>query len=322
MNILLLIVGLGLIIGGAHFLTEGASGIAKKLRISEFVIGLTIVGFGTSTPELVVSVFSAMSGQSDMAIGNVVGSNLFNMMLILGITALIHSVEFSRNNIRRDLPFATLATVVLIVMGCDVLTGSGDANVLTRSDGLLLLCFFAIFMVYTFMTGRENAEPVCNVPQEIKKTNIWIMILMIVAGLAGLIFGGNIFLRSATTIALSLGVSESVIALTLVAGGTSLPELATSVVAMIKKKNDIALGNVIGSNIFNIFLILGVSATIRPLTLGNILPGDLFALLASNMLLFVFAIKFRRNGYRAMKTPEAIVSLLGYGAYVWWMMVR
>lgn len=318
MNILLLIAGLALIVGGANFLTEGASGIAKRLRVSEFVIGLTIVGFGTSMPELVVSVFSAIKGQSEMAIGNVVGSNLFNMMMILGVTALIHPVEFTKNHLKRDLPFASLASVVLIIMGCDVMLGSGDVNVLTRGEGMVLLCFFAVFMVYTFLTGNDEAASIEETKAE-KRTNIWLLVLMIVGGLAGLIFGGEIFLRSATALARSLGVSESVIAVTLVAGGTSLPELATSVVAMIKGKGELAFGNIVGSNIFNIFLILGVSATIRPLTFGDILPVDLFALLASNILLFVFAATFRR---RAMDKPEGIISLLAYGAYVWWVMVR
>lgn len=315
MNVLLLIVGLGLIIGGAHFLTEGASGIAKKFRVSEFVIGLTIVGFGTSAPELIVSILSAINGQSDMAIGNVVGSNMFNTLVILGVTAIIRSVDFSRNNLMRDLPFAMLATIVLIIMGSDVMLGSGDVNVISRGEGMLLLCFFAIFMVYSFMTGRTDAAA----GEEVKLPNVWLMVLMIVGGLAGLIFGGEMFLGSATSIARNLGVSESVIAITLVAGGTSLPELATSVVAMVKGKGELALGNIIGSNIFNIFLILGVSAVIRPLTLGNILPGDLWVLLGTNVLLFVFAVTFRR---RAMDKPEGIIALLCYAGYIWWLLAR
>ncbi|MDR2890115.1 MAG: calcium/sodium antiporter [Alistipes sp.] len=325
MNILLLIVGLALIVGGANFLTEGASGIAKRMRVSEFVIGLTIVGFGTSMPELVVSLFAAIKGHSEMAIGNVVGSNMFNTMVILGITAMIRSVEFSKNNLTRDLPFAALASVVLVVMGCDVLTGSGEADVITRGEGMVLLCFFAVFMVYTFLTGhdeeasyREALEEGAEAVEE-KRKHVWLLVLMVVAGLAGLIFGGEMFIGSATKLALSLGVSESVIAVTLVAGGTSLPELATSVVAMIKGKGDLALGNIVGSNIFNIFLILGVSATVSPLTMGDIMPADLFALLGSSLMMFVFAASFRR---RAMDKPEGIISLLVYAAYVWWVVVR
>lgn len=316
MNVLLLIVGLALIVGGAHFLTEGASGIAKKFRVSEFVIGLTIVGFGTSAPELVVSVMSAIKGQSDMAIGNVVGSNIFNTLVILGITAIIRSVDFTKNNLTRDLPFAMLATSVLIIMGSDTLIGSGDVNIITRSEGMILLCFFIVFMVYSFMTGRAEDT---GTEDRTKLPNVWLMALMIVGGLAGLVFGGDMFLDSATSIARSLGVSESVIAITLVAGGTSLPELATSVVAMVKGKGELALGNIIGSNIFNIFLILGVSSIIQPLTLGNILPGDLWVLLGTNILLFVFAFTFRR---KAMDKPEGFIALACYGAYLWWLFAR
>ena len=316
MNLILLVVGLALIIAGAHFLTEGASGIAKKLRVSEFVIGLTIVGFGTSAPELVVSILSALKGQSDMAVGNVVGSNMFNTLVILGITAIIRPVLFSHNNLTRDLPFAALATLILIVVGSDMLLDASAANVITRSEGLLLLGFFAIFMVYSFVTGHDDS--VDESTRE-KLPKVWLMVLMTLGGLAGLVFGGNLFLDSATAIARSLGVSESVIAITLVAGGTSLPELATSVVAMLKRKGDLALGNIIGSNIFNIFLILGVSSAIRPLTLGNILPGDLFALLGTNLLLFISAFSFRRQ---AMDRAEGVIALLCYAAYMWWLFVR
>lgn len=315
MNVLLLIVGLALIVGGANYLTEGASGIAKKFRVSEFVIGLTIVGFGTSAPELVVSVISAINGQSDMAIGNVVGSNVFNTLVILGITAIIRSIDFTKNNLTRDLPFAMLATVVLIIMGSDVMIGSGDVNVISRSEGMLLLCFFVVFMVYSFLTGRSDEQP----KEGEKLPNVWLMALMVAGGLAALIFGGEMFLDSATSIARNLGVSESVIAITLVAGGTSLPELATSVVAMVKGKGDLALGNIIGSNIFNIFLILGVSSLIGPLTLGNILPGDFWVLLGTNVLLFLFAVTFRK---KAMDKPEGIISLACYAGYLWWLFVR
>jgi cation:H+ antiporter len=319
MNILFLIIGLALIVAGAHYLTEGASGLAKKFRVSECVIGLTIVGFGTSAPELVVSVLSSIKGQSDMAIGNVVGSNTFNTLMILGITAIIRSIDFSKSNLSRDLPFAMLSTIVLIIMGSDVMLGANTMNVITRGEGLTLLCFFAIFMVYSFLTGRTEYTELEELAEPDKFPKVWLMAVMIVGGLAGLVFGGELFLDSATAIARNLGVSESVIAITLVAGGTSLPELATSVVAMVKGKGDLALGNIIGSNIFNIFLILGVSSVINPLTLGNILPGDLWVLLVTNILLFVFAVTFRK---RAMDKPEGVISLVCYGAYVWWLFIR
>jgi cation:H+ antiporter len=320
MDIVYLIIGLVLIIGGANYLTEGASGIAKKFRVSEFVIGLTIIGLGTSAPELVLSIFSAIRGQSDMAIGNIVGSNMFNTLVILGITSLIRPILFTKNNLTRDLPFAMLATVVLVIMGSDVMLGSGKANVISRSDGLLLLCFFVIFMVYSFIeghTGEKSKSTKGTTP--VKTPNMWLMTVMVVGGLVALAWGGDMFLKSATSIAHTLKISESVIAVTLVAGGTSLPELAISVVAMIKGNGQLALGNIVGSNLFNIFLVLGVSSIICPLTMGDIIPGDLWALLATNVLLFVFAFTFRK---RAMDRPEGVIALVCYVAYIWWLLVR
>jgi cation:H+ antiporter len=278
---------------------------------------------------LVVSIFSAIKGQSDMAIGNIVGSNMFNTLVILGITALIRPIEFTKSNLSRDLPFAALATVALIIMGSDVMLGDGTVNALTRNEGLLLLCFFAIFMTYSLIEGRTGpkVKPVKSAMDVIpvapatpvKEPNMWLMAAMIVGGLAALVYGGDLVLDSATAIARALHVSEGVIAVTIVAAGTSLPELAISVVAMIKGKGAMALGNIIGSNIFNIFLVLGVSSTINPLTMGDILPGDLWALLVTNVLLFVFAVTFRR---RAMDKPEGIISLVCYAAYMWWLLAR
>ncbi len=320
MNVLLLLMGLALIVGGAHFLTEGAADIAKKLRVSEFVIGLTIVGFGTSAPELVVSVMSAINGQSDMAIGNVVGSNLCNVFVILAITAIIRPVKLSPGNLKIDLPLGLLAAAVLFVMASDVLLGLGEVNVITRGEGITLLCLFIIFMVYSFMSAGKGVEE--EAAEEFtgkKQPPVWVMILMVAGGLAALIFGGNMFLDSATGIARALGVSESVIAITLVAGGTSLPELATSVAAIIKRKGDLALGNILGSNIFNIFLILGVSSTIAPLTLGGIVWGDLAALMAINVLLIISYFTFRKGWF---DRAEGIIFLLLYGGYIWWLLVR
>jgi cation:H+ antiporter len=320
MDVLYLIIGLVLIIGGANYLTEGASGVAKRFRVSEFVIGLTIIGLGTSAPELIISIFSAAREQSDMAIGNVVGSNMFNTLVILGITAMIRPVEFTKNNLTRDLPFATLATIALIIMGSDVVLGSGKVNAITRNEGLLLLCFFAIFIAYSLIEGRmsQKAKP-ASTETPAKQPNIWLMAVMIVGGLAALIVGGELVLDSATAIARSLKVSEGVIAVTIVAAGTSLPELAISVAAIIKRKSALAFGNILGSNLYNIFLVLGVSSSINPLTMGNIIPGDLWVLLATNVLLFIFAFTFRK---RAVDRPEGVIALLCYVAYMWWLLVR
>ena len=267
MNILLLIGGLILILLGANGLTDGAASVAKRFRIPPIVIGLTIVAFGTSAPELTVSVSSALKGSADIAIGNVVGSNIFNTLMIVGCTALFAPIVITRNTLRKEIPLCILSSIVLLICANDVFLDKAPENILNRVDSLLLLCFFVIFMGYTFaiaskpVTMEQQAEhPVIEEETEIKSLPWWQSILYIIGGLAALIYGGQLFVDGATGIARNLGVSESIIGLTLVAGGTSLPELATSIVAALKKNPEIAIGNVIGSNLFNIFFVLGCSA--------------------------------------------------------------
>ena len=261
MNILFLIGGLILILLGANGLTDGAASVAKRLRIPSIVIGLTIVAFGTSAPELTVSVSSALKGSADIAIGNVVGSNIFNTLMIVGCTALFAPIVITRNTLKKEIPLCILSSVVLLVCANDVFLDKAPENILNRVDGLLLLCFFAIFMGYTFAiaskpsTGGQEEHPVPEEENEIKLLPWWKSVLYIIGGLAALIYGGQLFVNGATGIARNLGVSESIIGLTLVAGGTSLPELATSIVAALKKNPEIAIGNAIGSNLFN-FVIL------------------------------------------------------------------
>ena len=280
MNILLLIGGLILILLGANGLTDGAASVAKRFRIPPIVIGLTIVAFGTSAPELTVSVSSALKGSADIAIGNVVGSNIFNTLMIVGCTALFAPIVITRNTLRKEIPLCILSSIVLLICANDVFLDKAPENILNRVDSLLLLCFFVIFMGYTFaiaskpVTMEQQAEhPVIEEETEIKSLPWWQSILYIIGGLAALIFGGQLFVDGATGIARNLGVSESIIGLTLVAGGTSLPELATSIVAALKKNPEIAIGNVIGSNLFNIFFVLGCSASITPLHLSGICFG-------------------------------------------------
>lgn len=317
MDILLLILGLALILGGANFLTDGSAALAQRFRVPEFIVGLTIVAVGTSTPELVVSVLSAAAGNSDVAIGNVVGSNIFNVFVILGICALIAPLPLTGGNIRRDIPFVTAASVLLLLFTSDRLLGLGQADAIGRIDGIIMLLLYIALIRYTIRAeGRTamQATPetaAAGKPQRGKA--MWLIVVMIVGGLAGLVFGGELFLRSATAIARALGVSESVIAITLVAGGTSLPELASSVVSLIKGKADMALGNVIGSNIANILLILGLSATINPLTLGGITRIDLLVVLLSSVLLFVSAFTFRR---KAVDRWEGFLFLVIYALYI------
>ena len=317
MDILLLILGLALILGGANFLTDGSAALAQRFRVPEFIVGLTIVAVGTSTPELVVSVLSAAAGNSDVAIGNVVGSNIFNVFVILGICALIAPLPLTGGNIRRDIPFVTAASVLLLLFTSDRLLGLGQADAIGRIDGIIMLLLYIALIRYTIRAeGRTAVQATpetaaAGKPQRGKA--MWLIVVMIVGGLAGLVFGGELFLRSASAIARALGVSESVIAITLVAGGTSLPELASSVVSLIKGKADMALGNVIGSNIANILLILGLSATINPLTLGGITRIDLLVVLLSSVLLFVSAFTFRR---KAVDRWEGFLFLVIYALYI------
>ena len=294
MDILLLIVGLGLILAGANFLTDGSAALAQRFRVPEFIIGLTVVAVGTSTPELVVSVLSAIGGQSDVAIGNVVGSNIFNVFVILGVCALIRPVPLTAGNIRRDIPFGVLVSLLLLALAQDSLLCKGAADRIGRLDGAAMLALYILLMWYTI---RKTKRPEATAPTEGSKAPMaaWLTAVMIVGGLAGLVFGGEMFLRSATSIARSLGVSESVIAITLVAGGTSLPELASSLVSLFKGKAEMALGNVIGSNIANILLILGVSATIHPLSMGGITVWDLLMVLLSSVVVFLAAFTFKRK---------------------------
>ncbi len=320
MTILLMLVGLALLLAGANYLTEGSSAVAKRFGISEFVIGLTIVAIGTSAPELVVSFISTMEGKTDMAIGNVIGSNLFNILMILGVTALIRPIRIEHNTLSRDIPFGLLAAIVLAICGLDIWL-CGESGSITRSEGLLLLCFFVVFMAYSFATAKRDEAPEENVPaqENSKKRSIWIELLMIVGGLAGLIYGGDLFLEYAVIFARDMGMSEAVIAVTLMAGGTSMPELITCVIAAAKNKGQLALGNVIGSNISNIFLILGTCATVSPLRLGEILPLDLIILVAASLIIAVSAFTFRRN---ELDRAEGIIFILLYIGYVVSLLMR
>ena len=311
----MLIVGMGLILAGANFLTDGSAALAQRFRVPEFIIGLTVVAVGTSTPELVVSVLSAIGGQSDVAIGNVVGSNIFNVFVILGVCALIRPVPLTAGNIRRDIPFGVLVSLLLLALAQDSLLCKGAADRIGRLDGAAMLALYILLMWYTI---RKTKRPEATAPTEGSKAPMaaWLTAVMIVGGLAGLVFGGEMFLRSATSIARSLGVSESVIAITLVAGGTSLPELASSLVSLFKGKAEMALGNVIGSNIANILLILGVSATIHPLSMGGITVWDLLMVLLSSVVVFLAAFTFKR---KAIDRWEGALFVAIYAVYIWYL---
>lgn len=310
MDILLLIGGLLLILLGANGLTDGAASIAKRFHIPSIVIGLTIVAFGTSAPELTVSVSSALKGSADIAIGNVVGSNIFNTLMIVGCTALVAPIVITGNTLRKEIPLCILSSIILLICANDVFLNHADRNILNTTDGLILLCFFVIFLGYTFAIASNSGG--AGHEEEIKQLPMWRSILYIVGGLAGLIYGGQWFVEGASNIARDMGISESIIGLTLVAGGTSLPELATSIVAALKKNPEIAIGNVIGSNLFNIFFVLGCSATITPLSLNGITNFDLLTLVGSGILLWVFGLFFAK---RTITRVEGSVLVLCYIAY-------
>lgn len=318
MNILFLVGGLVLILLGANGLTDGAASVAKQFRIPSIVIGLTIVAFGTSAPELTVSVSSALKGSADIAIGNVVGSNIFNTLMIVGCTALFAPIAITRNTLKKEIPLCILSSVALWVCANDVFLDHSAENILNRADGLLLLCFFAIFMGYTFAiafpSGQASAEG--SGEEEIKLLPWWKSVIYILGGLAALVYGGQLFVNGATGIARSLGVSESIIGLTLVAGGTSLPELATSIVAALKKNPEIAIGNVIGSNLFNIFFVLGCSASITPLHLTGITNFDLFALVISGILMWFFGLFFAKRTITRMEGGILVLCYVAYTAYL------
>ncbi len=307
------VVGLLLIIKGADWLTDSASSIARRFNVSSLVIGLTIVAFGTSTPEFVVSVISAFKGQTDLAIGNVVGSNIFNSLAIVGVTAIICPVACSKGNIRYDVPLCLLASIVLFVMANDTLLDASE-DVISRSDGIVLLCFMAVFLSYSITIGINSSYDASDEKQSIA-VNLGKSVLLFLIGLAGLIVGGEWLVNGASGIAASMGVSESIIALTIVAAGTSLPELMTSVMAARKGDTDMALGNVVGSNIFNIFFILGTSATISPLHRGNIGIIDFLTLVVGAALIWVFC-RFGRKYHKITKMEGIVLTMCAIIYYI------
>ena len=315
-DVILLILGLVLILIGANALTDGASAVAKRFGISDLVIGLTVVAFGTSAPELVVSVMAAINGSAELALGNVIGSNIFNIFAIVGCTALVMPITVGKGTMSKEIPLVILSALVIWLMSSDCLFDGAGANVVSRIDGLVLLGFFAIFMRYTFSIAKDAPA---EEQQEVKSMPLLKAILWIVGGLLGLIFGGQMFVNGASGIARSLGVSESVIGLTLVAAGTSLPELATSVVAALKKNPGIAIGNVIGSCLFNVFMIVGTAATIAPLPLSGISQVDLLTYVGAALLLWICGLVI---GNRKITRAEGALMVLCYVAYTAWLLMQ
>ena len=316
LQIFILLAGLLLILFGANWLVDGSSSIAKRFGISEFVIGLTIVGIGTSTPEMVVSFLSSFQGKADMAIGNIVGSNIFNTMMILGVTALIAPLAITKSNLKKDIPLNIIVTLLLIILGMNfTLFGKGEDQ-LSRLDGVILLGVFAWYIWSSFRS--DNADPKED-GDGIKEYKTGISVLLIVAGLAGLIIGGRLFVNSATELAKMFGVSDKFIAITVMAAGTSMPELATCVVAALKGRGQLALGNVLGSNISNVLLILGGAALINPLSFSGMTYVDLGAVLLGAIFLLGSAYLFRK---KQLDRFEGAILLLMEAAYMWYLIAN
>ena len=302
--VLLLVLGLVLVTFGADGVISGASDIAKRFGVSEFVIGLTIVALGTSAPEMVVSFLSAIQGNSDISVGNIIGSNIFNTAIILGLTATLSPILITRRNRVYDIPVNVFVTLLLIVFGLS------EGKNLTLLDGIIFLGIFVAYFIWNFKRERqENNAKADSAPQEPARHSLFVSILLVIAGLIGLVYGGNLFVDNACKIAKLLGISDKVIAITLIAAGTSLPELATSLMAAIKGKGQLALGNIIGSNTFNILLILGGSAVIRPLSMEHINYWDYGALMLSAVLLMVYT--FLIDKQKLNKIEGALLLLLG-----------
>ena len=314
LSVISFVAGIVLVILGADWLTKGASALARRFNMSELLIGLTIVAIGTSLPELVISTGSALKGSPGLALGNIIGSNIFNGMFILGVTALLCPIKFDSRMLTREIPFNLLASIVLILVSGSMLVGGAPGELITRYGGMLLLCFLAVFVRYTFSITNDSGdgEPAGQLP-------VWKVVLFIVAGLAALIFGGNVFVDGATEIARVLGLSEAVIGITIVSAGSSLPELAVSVSAARKGNVGIALGNVLGSNILNIFFILGVSATITPISLDGFSFIDYYVLLASSLLIYFVA---RFGGKAVITRFEGAVLVAGYVAYTTYLVMN
>lgn len=312
---LILTGGIAAIVFSANWLVEGASAIAKRFGISDLVVGLTIVAFGTSAPELTVNVFSALEGSADIAISNVLGSNIVNIFFILGASAIIHPLVMQKNTTWKEIPLSLLAAVVLGIIANDQwIDNNPTGNFVSAIDGLVLLAFFTIFLVYTIEISKNQS--ITSTEEVAVPMPLWKAILFVVLGLLGLYFGGKYFVQAAISIATQLGMSERLIGLTIVAVGTSLPELATSMVAAYKRNADIAVGNVVGSNIFNIFFILGTTALISPLPFSAASNFDIGVTILASLLLLITTFTF---GRKKVDRIEGVVFVLLYAGYIYYI---
>jgi len=310
LDFVLLILGFVILIFGADKLVDGASSLASKFGIPNIVIGLTVVAFGTSAPELFVNVVAALNNNTQMVLGNVIGSNIFNVLMILGICSLFYPLEVKRNTTWLEIPLSLLAGLMVLIISNDIFIDKGESNIISSSDGIILFCFFLIFQVYTMEVAKSETSSEQFETENYSKPK---SLLFIILGLAGLVIGGELIVTSAVSIASTVGISERIIALTIVSTGTSLPELVTSLVAVRKKNVDIALGNIVGSNIINIFFILGISAFITPLKVEDSNHTEIYVNIYANVLLFFFILVGKG---RKIDRWEGVVLLTSYLIYI------
>jgi len=316
MTYFLLIIGFIILIKGADLLVEGASSIAQKLNVSDLVIGLTVVAFGTSAPEMFVNVFASIEGNSNIAIGNILGSNIANIFLILGVSAMIYPLAVKSNTVWKEIPFSLLAAVILGILANDYLIDHKASSELSRSDGLVLLGFFIIFMYYIFSIAKKSEH---ILKEESPQISNFRAVAYILLGLSGLVLGGSWIVNAAVKIASQFGVSEYLIGLTVVAVGTSLPELATSAMAAYKRNTDIAIGNVVGSNIFNIFWVLGISAVIKPLPFQPTGNSEIAMTIVASILLFLVFFVGKKH---VLEKWQGALFLLLYAGYTSFLIIR
>ena len=314
---LLLIVGFILLIKGADFLVSGASSIARRMHVSDLVIGLTIVAFGTSTPELFVNIFASIKGNTDIAIGNVLGSNIANIFLILGVSSVIYPLTVTKGTVWKEIPFSLLAILVLGILANDRLIDKSGASVLVRADGLVFLSFFIIFLYYSVSIAKRIEGMEEHVPS--KQYGLVKSLLWVILGLIGLTLGGKWIVDGAVHLAMRFGMSQSLVGLTIVAVGTSLPELATSAVAAYRRNAEIAVGNVVGSNIFNIFFVLAASSIIKPLPFKETNNIDIGVVILAELLLFMFMFTGKR---RLLDRWEGVIFLIIYGSYIGFLVLQ
>jgi cation:H+ antiporter len=306
--IVFLLLGFGILIIGAEFLVRGSASLAAKMGVSPLVTGLTVVAFGTSAPELVVNIYAAIKGTAEIAIGNIIGSNIFNILFILGIAAIINPIKIKKSTVYKEIPFALLAAVLVFVMGNDIFFDKYDFNAITKTDGIALISLFIIFMVYTF--GLAKSEFAI---EEIRIYSYRKSFLLTLAGLVSLFIGGKILVDNAVILARLAGLSETLIGLTIVAIGTSLPELATAVVATVHHHDDIVVGNIVGSNIFNVFWVLGLTSVISPLSVNFLINIDVLVCIFATLLLFLFTYIGRRH---RLDRWQGILFVLLYAVYL------